>query len=184
MLLSTVRLGNCGRFSAKQTCFTGICYRRAVASATYLVGARIISRSITSHTNHVCFTMHKQNPEDYEIANQLGLTENKPPAKATKRKKHGAAALRKAPQAPKRFKSSYIMFFTAKRDEVKAELGGTPTVCSGKHVLVFTCLFGGSYLCSCFLILVGGGSLKTNGRKVAKYISGRTCSLGSSSCQR
>jgi hypothetical protein len=128
--------------------------------------------------------MHKQNPEDYEIANQLGLTENKPPAKATKRKKHGAAALRKAPQAPKRFKSSYIMFFTAKRDEVKAELGGTPTVCSGKHVLVFTCLFGGSYLCSCFLILVGGGSLKTNGRKVAKYISRRTCSLGSSSCQR
>eukprot|EP00544_Gedaniella_sp_CCMP2646_P008652 CAMPEP_0202483394 /NCGR_PEP_ID=MMETSP1361-20130828/2636_1 /ASSEMBLY_ACC=CAM_ASM_000849 /TAXON_ID=210615 /ORGANISM="Staurosira complex sp., Strain CCMP2646" /LENGTH=362 /DNA_ID=CAMNT_0049111621 /DNA_START=141 /DNA_END=1229 /DNA_ORIENTATION=- len=68
------------------------------------------------------------NPEDYEIANQLGLTKNKPPAKATKRKKHGAAALRKAPQAPKRFKSSYIMFFTAKRDEVKAELGGTPTV--------------------------------------------------------
>lgn len=93
--------------------------------------------------------MHKQNPEDYEIANQLRLTENKPPAKATKRKKHGAAALRKAPQAPKRFKSSYIMFFTAKRDEVKAELGGTPTVCSGKHVLVFTYLFGGSYLCSC-----------------------------------
>lgn len=71
-----------------------------------------------------------QTPEDYEVADRLGLTEkdeNKPQAKAHK-KKRNANSLRKAPQAPKRFKSSYICFFTAKQAEIKAELGGTPTV--------------------------------------------------------
>jgi hypothetical protein len=31
--------------------------------------------------------------------------------------------LRKAPQAPKRFKSSYILFFMAKQQEIKNEIG-------------------------------------------------------------
>jgi len=31
--------------------------------------------------------------------------------------------MKKAPQAPKRFKSSYILFFTAKQDQIKRELG-------------------------------------------------------------
>jgi len=39
------------------------------------------------------------------------------------KKKRDASALRKAPQAPKRFKSSYIMFFMAKQQEIKAKLG-------------------------------------------------------------
>lgn len=127
------------------------------------------------------FPMYKQSTEGYEVASQLGLTENKAPVKPAKRKKHGAVGLRKAPQAPKRFKSSYICFFTAKRDEVKAELGGTPTVCSD-HVCISTRLVCSAYLTSA-LVLIGGGSLETNGPKVEKYFCTRTCSLGSSSCQ-
>lgn len=39
------------------------------------------------------------------------------------KRKRDASTLRKAPQAPKRFKSSYIMFFMAKQQEIKADLG-------------------------------------------------------------
>jgi hypothetical protein len=46
-----------------------------------------------------------------------------------KRKRH-SSGLRKAPQAPKRFKSSYICFFVAKQDEIKKELGGAANVSS------------------------------------------------------
>lgn len=46
------------------------------------------------------------------------------------KKKRDASTLRKAPQAPKRFKSSYIMFFMAKQQEIKAELGGGASVSS------------------------------------------------------
>jgi len=35
---------------------------------------------------------------------------------------------RKAPQAPKRFKSSYILFFCAKRGGIKNELGSSASV--------------------------------------------------------
>ena len=34
-----------------------------------------------------------------------------------------AGSLRKAPQAPKRFKSSYILFFMAKQQEIKNSIG-------------------------------------------------------------
>lgn len=44
------------------------------------------------------------------------------------KKKRDAGALRKAPQAPKRFKSSYICFFMAKQPEIKDELGDKATV--------------------------------------------------------
>jgi hypothetical protein len=44
------------------------------------------------------------------------------------KKKRDATALRKAPQAPKRFKSSYICFFMAKQPEIKGELGDSATV--------------------------------------------------------
>uniref|UniRef100_A0A7S2HFZ5 HMG box domain-containing protein n=1 Tax=Helicotheca tamesis TaxID=374047 RepID=A0A7S2HFZ5_9STRA len=44
------------------------------------------------------------------------------------RKKAGDAKLKKAPQAPKRFKSSYICFSVAKQDEAKEELGPHPRV--------------------------------------------------------
>ena len=46
------------------------------------------------------------------------------------KKKRDAHALRKAPQAPKRFKSSYICFFMAKQPEIKAELGEDANVTS------------------------------------------------------
>lgn len=44
------------------------------------------------------------------------------------KKKRDSSALRKAPQAPKRFKSSYIMFFMAKQQKIKAELGAGASV--------------------------------------------------------
>ena len=40
----------------------------------------------------------------------------------TKKKRDGSS-LRKAPGAPKRFKSSYILFFMEKQKEIKNELG-------------------------------------------------------------
>eukprot|EP00543_Licmophora_paradoxa_P003446 CAMPEP_0202448528 /NCGR_PEP_ID=MMETSP1360-20130828/7347_1 /ASSEMBLY_ACC=CAM_ASM_000848 /TAXON_ID=515479 /ORGANISM="Licmophora paradoxa, Strain CCMP2313" /LENGTH=338 /DNA_ID=CAMNT_0049066155 /DNA_START=576 /DNA_END=1592 /DNA_ORIENTATION=+ len=45
-----------------------------------------------------------------------------------KRKKRDAASMRKAPQAPKRFKSSYICFFMAKQPLIKEELGDKANV--------------------------------------------------------
>lgn len=44
------------------------------------------------------------------------------------KKKRDGSTLRKAPQAPKRFKSSYICFFMAKQPEIKEELGDKATV--------------------------------------------------------
>jgi hypothetical protein len=44
------------------------------------------------------------------------------------KKKRDNSALRKAPQAPKRFKSSYICFFMAKQPEIKDDLGDKATV--------------------------------------------------------
>ncbi|MGK3758694.1 MAG: hypothetical protein ACI8RD_011011 [Bacillariaceae sp.] len=52
----------------------------------------------------------------------------KPQLKKKKNKKRDTSTLRKAPQAPKRFKSSYICFFTAKQAEFKKELGDTSTI--------------------------------------------------------
>ena len=47
-----------------------------------------------------------------------------------KAKKNNKLALRKAPNAPKRFKSSYICFFMAKQSIIKEELGNDATVTS------------------------------------------------------
>ena len=47
-----------------------------------------------------------------------------------KSKKNNKLALRKAPNAPKRFKSSYICFFMAKQSFIKEELGKDATVTS------------------------------------------------------
>jgi len=44
------------------------------------------------------------------------------------KKKRDLSHLRKAPQAPKRFKSSYICFFMAKQPEIKEEFGDKATV--------------------------------------------------------
>ena len=44
------------------------------------------------------------------------------PVACKARKKRDSVSLRKAPQAPKRFKSSYIIFFMAKQNEIKSQL--------------------------------------------------------------
>jgi hypothetical protein len=44
------------------------------------------------------------------------------------RRKRDVTTMRKAPQAPKRFKSSYICFFTSKQPEIKGTLGDKATV--------------------------------------------------------
>jgi hypothetical protein len=46
----------------------------------------------------------------------------------TKTKRKRESSLRKAPGAPKRFKSSYILFFMAQREEIKRELGSKASV--------------------------------------------------------
>lgn len=50
------------------------------------------------------------------------------PKRGSNKKKRDSSSLRKAPQAPKRFKSSYICFFMAKQPEIKNELGDKSTV--------------------------------------------------------
>jgi hypothetical protein len=50
------------------------------------------------------------------------------PTKKAPRKKRDQSALRKAPGAPKRFKSSYICFFIHNQPEIKEELGDAATV--------------------------------------------------------
>jgi len=60
---------------------------------------------------------------DYD--NVIPVEEVGPTSKAnTKRKRK----LRKAPGAPKRFKSSYILFFMAHREGIKKELGVNSSV--------------------------------------------------------
>jgi len=49
-----------------------------------------------------------------------GDSEGKPKKRS---RNHGAQQLKKAPQAPKRFRSSYICFFTAQRPHIKQMLG-------------------------------------------------------------
>jgi len=44
------------------------------------------------------------------------------PSPKHNRKKRDGTSLRKAPQAPKRFKSSYILFFMEKQEEIKSQL--------------------------------------------------------------
>ena len=61
----------------------------------------------------------------------------------SKRKRDGSA-LRKAPQAPKRFKSSYILFFVAKQEEIKAQLGPGASV-SLNHLLLETNVFSSKF---------------------------------------
>jgi len=65
--------------------------------------------------------MEHEGDEEFEAHN------NQISEKKAKRKRDNAA-LRKAPQAPKRFKSSYICFFMAKQPEIKEELGENASV--------------------------------------------------------
>lgn len=69
-----------------------------------------------------------QDDEDGTLHGQflLSVTDANGPKRGKKGRPGGA--LRKAPNAPKRFKSSYICFFMAKQSEIKNELGDQATV--------------------------------------------------------
>lgn len=57
-------------------------------------------------------------------------------ANPAKKQKTEKKALRKNPNAPKRFKSSYICFFVAKQDEIKKEIGQDATVSLYMNILI------------------------------------------------
>mmetsp|Transcript_2119 Transcript_2119/g.2572 ORF Transcript_2119/g.2572 Transcript_2119/m.2572 type:complete len:121 (-) Transcript_2119:181-543(-) len=57
---------------------------------------------------------------------------------------YGNPVLRKAPQAPRRFKSSYILFFMAKQDEIKQVLPKGASVS-------FYCIFPRPLIAICWL---------------------------------
>jgi hypothetical protein len=70
-------------------------------------------------------------------------------SKTCKKRKDGV--LRKAPQAPRRFKSSYILFFMAKQNEIKRTLppGSSVSVHFSivAHLMSITSLEGQKSLC-------------------------------------
>ena len=78
--------------------------------------------------------MTKRQPlDEYDGTDKDQVDETAVPVESPKRgngskKKRDNSSLRKAPQAPKRFKSSYICFFMAKQPEIKEELGEKATV--------------------------------------------------------
>lgn len=61
-------------------------------------------------------------------AHSASTPDDASPKRGPGRKKRDNSSLRKAPQAPKRFKSSYICFFMAKQPEIKDQLGEKATV--------------------------------------------------------
>lgn len=69
-----------------------------------------------------------EDPTMTAVAPPPTRTEEPPTSQRRKNKKRDATTLRKAPQAPKRFKSSYICFFMAKQPEIKEELGDKASV--------------------------------------------------------
>jgi HMG (high mobility group) box len=74
-----------------------------------------------------CYEFIQADPE-HEITNvEQILAAYEEPSKKVK-KRRDTASLRKAPNAPKRFKSSYICFFVAKQPLIKAELGDQAAV--------------------------------------------------------
>jgi hypothetical protein len=100
----------------------------------------------SSHTNLIDYTYPKQMQEhddhepdedDVDAADDAHAADDRdddaeedvPESPGRKnKKKRDSNALRKAPQAPKRFKSSYICFFMAKQPEIKEFLGDKATV--------------------------------------------------------
>lgn len=82
-------------------------------------------------TQQLLQELDDHDPEDLggleDIVDSPTGSSNHASKKALKRKKD-SSTLRKAPQAPKRFKSSYICFFMAKQPEIKRELGDKATV--------------------------------------------------------
>eukprot|EP00566_Odontella_aurita_P012505 CAMPEP_0113589932 /NCGR_PEP_ID=MMETSP0015_2-20120614/36374_1 /TAXON_ID=2838 /ORGANISM="Odontella" /LENGTH=479 /DNA_ID=CAMNT_0000496029 /DNA_START=1168 /DNA_END=2607 /DNA_ORIENTATION=- /assembly_acc=CAM_ASM_000160 len=83
-------------------------------------------------------THHADTKEQHERDDDVSPRAVVAPSSPKKnKKKRDSNTLRKAPQAPRRFKSSYIMFFTSMQDEVKAELKGEAEA-DGKNVAAAT----------------------------------------------
>jgi len=83
----------------------------------------------TAITNSMIQQMDEQSPSTevaFDALHQEEVPREASPKKT--KKKRDATTLRKAPQAPKRFKSSYICFFMAKQPEIKEELGDKASV--------------------------------------------------------
>lgn len=66
------------------------------------------------------FTSRDHHHHHLSVPDDFGPTNS---TNAIKPKKKRESTLRKAPQAPKRFKSSYIIFFMAQQDVIKDEIG-------------------------------------------------------------
>ena len=86
---------------------------------------------VDDHEDHEHEEHHHEEHEHEEHHHEGELDEDEDsfsasPKRGKKRKENGV--LRKAPQAPKRFKSSYICFFMAKQPEIKSLLGDKATV--------------------------------------------------------
>jgi hypothetical protein len=80
-------------------------------------------------TDAAPFVISRLQHVDESEEDDLGLDDiSVGPQGKKKKKKRDGSTLRKAPQAPKRFKSSYICFFMAKQPEIKEALGEKATV--------------------------------------------------------
>jgi hypothetical protein len=71
---------------------------------------------------------HDGNDDEEDGVDNASPSSKHPPSSPKHKKKRDVHAMRKAPQAPKRFKSSYIFFFTSKQSEIKEILGDKATV--------------------------------------------------------
>ena len=81
-----------------------------------------------SLTFHILLYITQMAEHVEDPSSPLGSPVQASPKKAHKKKSRDTSTLRKAPQAPKRFKSSYICFFMDKQPEIKEELGEKATV--------------------------------------------------------
>ena len=76
--------------------------------------------------------LHQQR-DDYDQSNTIVNSTNV----NVKPKRKRESTLRKAPGAPKRFKSSYIIFFMAQRESIKRELGSKASVSCDPSTYVY-----------------------------------------------
>lgn len=71
---------------------------------------------------------HNDDDDEEQLDPSHANEEQSPERREYKKRRDCSGAERKAPGAPKRFKSSYICFFMAKQTEIKEELGEKATV--------------------------------------------------------
>ncbi len=96
-----------------------------MGSNTGLTNHSSVERHHHQHHHH----SHHVNIQPFEIPRVI-------PSIKAKKAKPERAGLRKAPGAPKRFKSSYILFFMAQQKEIKEELGEGASVSFQIHSFI------------------------------------------------